>query len=479
MKTHLLKSISENDIMLYILIVSSVLMTTMKAQDMLWTRRFDLLQNEYGYCIAKDTSGNICIAGSYQAISGNVSDVLVVKYNSPGDLMWYRQFDTGYIDNGVDISTDKSGNIFVVSVYDDGTTERPGIIKFSPSGETLWSKTYPELANVNLLGIYVDTCSNIYACGIIVYSTNAIIVKCDTNGQILWSRLYNWGIWQGFYKILCDNANNIILSGFLYDTSGNSNLLVTKLNNLGDSLWTRRYNPGCQYVGGTQITTDNYENICVAGYAGDGQTFEIGVVVKYTPDGALIWSRNIHYHTYTTPAGVACDTYCNIYVSCYCETGNINNYCLIKLSPSGETLWTRSYDSGFDDLPGEVVVDRQNNPIITGSSSNGANYDILTIKYSGSSGIEISNNNVIQSEQFVRLFSNVIRNQQIRFSILKPNSYQITLYDIQGRKVKVLQDGFLKQGEHSFNISSLTSSIYFLKIKTKDCDITKKIVLAR
>ena len=445
-------------------------LATMKAQDTLWTRRFDQMRDEEASDITRDSSDNIISVGFSRDTLD--SDILLLKYNQSGNLLWYRLFNTGQIDWGFCVTTDRNANIYVGSYHSNLSVEKPGITKFSQSGETIWLRMYPQLANFWMTGITLDSLNNIYCCGKGVTSPAAFLMKCDSIGNILWQRFYNWSDGQSFEDIAINNFGEIFVTGSI----GAFALLTAKFNNNGDSIWSRTYSATSDSRG---IILDHQGNVIVAGYVTNWITYD-ALIVKYSPTGNIIWDKILNYRPIDYLMKVGVDNDNNIFVSGASGiTFDTLDYLLIKLSPFGETLWTASYNAGHNDCGTGVVIDRQNNPIITGKSSNGANYDVLTIKYSGSSGIEMPSSNIVQSEEFIRLFSNVIRNHRINLSILKPNSYQIALYDIQGKKIKVLQDGFLKQGEYSYNLSSVVAGIYFLKIKTKDYNETKKILLVK
>jgi len=65
---------------------------------------------------------------------------------------------------------------------------------------------------------------------------------------------------------------------------------------------------------------------------------------------------------------------------------------------------------------------------------------------------------------------------------LKNSTYvKITVYDRLGREVTVLVDENENEGDHSvtFNASSLTSGVYFYRIKTPEKTEVRKLVFAK
>jgi hypothetical protein len=474
LKTHIMKKINlkhyDINIIIFLLVV---IILISNAQDTIWTRRFNIDLDEEAWNVTKDIYDNVIVVGPLQ--DSVTSDILLLKYNQNGDLLWSRIFDTGQIDWGFCVATDLVGNIIVGSYHDDLIIEKPGLSKFSPAGDTIWSRMYPQLTNYWITGVCIDGQNNIYACGMSTVNSSALIAKFDTIGNILWYRFYCWGNTQTFSDIILDRNSNIFIVGDL--DYGPWVLLLAKFNNNGDSIWTRCYSDNNLMCDGLQLLVDTSGNIVIAGYIGIADSDVL--ILKYSSSGNLIWNRRINYRTIDRLNRIGIDNFDNIFVSGFSGTWNNFDYLLIKLTPSGETLWTRFYNAGYDDASAGVVIDGQNNPIITGKSSNGVNYDILTIKYSGSSGIEESNNKIILKDIFIRLYTNIITNWQICLSVLKPTNYMITLYDIQGRRIKTIQDGFLKGDEYSFNLGFISNGIYFLEIKAKNYKHTQKIIITK
>lgn len=461
---------------LYLLLILSF--TIIHSQNILWIKRLDLPQNEHGLGVASDSSENIIIAGPAQNLSGTSSDVLIVKYNKFGDTLWLRQYDTVQVDDAIDLTTDPNDNIIVASYHYDLLTERPGLIKFSQNGELLWARMYPALENYMLDGVASDSRSNIIACGHHWTRPQAVIVKCDTSGNPIWTRFHNWASSTEFWGIVLDTAENIIITGLLTYGPDSNALLVAKFNSSGDSIWTQYYTTGRWITHGTRTKLDNAGNIVVAGYDGDGHNSYDGLIFKYSPNGTMLWNRFLNFQAVDLPSGIAIDAHNNIFISGTCGNWDSLDYFLVKYSSSGETLWIRFYDAGSDDGSGGVVVDSQNNPIISGSSSNGTNYDILTIKYSGSSGIlDSTNAHRTGNNSFNIKFSNPInRLSKILLQIKKSNYYKIVLYNTLGEVVEIIYQGHLSKGEYYFPLSLNRTGCYFLRVESENNSVCRKII---
>ena len=463
---------------LYLLLILSF--TIIHSQNILWMKRLDLSQDEYGYCLTKDSSENIIISGAYQNTPGGNCDILILKCDSTGDTIWHRQYDRYPIDFPVDLAIEQNGNIIIASHHSEFSIEIPGLAKFSPDGETLWTRTYSKLAYYIIRGIVLDSFNNILACGASLDSPYTFISKFDTSGNLVWSRFYDWGRngWQDFCDIVLDTAENIIITGLLGETPDHGDLLVAKFNSNGDSIWTRRFSTGRWITEGISMILDSRGNIIVSGIDTDGSMSYDCVTVKYSATGSILWNRILDFQLLDYNTGVIVDSTGNIFVAGDCGMPERRDYFLVKYSPSGETLWTSFYNGEYDDISGGVTIDRQGNPIISGSSSNGTNYDILTIKYSGSSGIlDSTNAHRTGNNSFNIKFSNPInRLSKILLQIKKSNYYKIVLHNTLGEVVEIIYQGHLAKGEYYFPLSLNRTGCYFLRVESENNSVCRKII---
>jgi hypothetical protein len=88
------------------------------AGTLLWSRQFGTSNNDKISGVATDKQDNIYISGStgYENLAPRhtYSDAFVAKYDSAGNLLWYRQFgNAGIDDSATGVAVDSLGNAFV------------------------------------------------------------------------------------------------------------------------------------------------------------------------------------------------------------------------------------------------------------------------------------------------------------------------------------------------------------------------------
>ena len=116
----------------------------------LWAVNLGGEGNDLGYNIVRDGSGNIYISGCFSkvlrlgsksVVAPGFSDIYVAKFDPNGNLLWLNQA-------GLDTTSGTSDYIFVAS--------------FTPGGEHIATKLYPENESFSSYGLSFDEQGNLY-----------------------------------------------------------------------------------------------------------------------------------------------------------------------------------------------------------------------------------------------------------------------------------------------------------------------------
>jgi hypothetical protein len=143
----------------------------------LWTRRLGTANDDYGYGVATDASGNIYVTGyTGGGLDGNTNaggwDIFLTKYDTNGNKIWTKQLGTASGDVGYGVATDASGNIYLTGRTDgdlDGNTEIGYgdifLTKYDTDGNKIWTRELGTLGYDTGWGIATDSSGNIYVTG--------------------------------------------------------------------------------------------------------------------------------------------------------------------------------------------------------------------------------------------------------------------------------------------------------------------------
>ena len=143
-----------------------------------WTKQLGTSSGDYGNDVTTDSSDNIYVTGyTGGGLDGNTTsgnhDIVLVKYNSTGTKQWTKQLGTSSGDYGNDVTTDSSDNIYVTGYTGgglDGNTTSGNhdivLVKYNSIGTKQWTKQLGTSVGDQGLGVTTDSSGNIYVTGL-------------------------------------------------------------------------------------------------------------------------------------------------------------------------------------------------------------------------------------------------------------------------------------------------------------------------
>ncbi|UCH89374.1 MAG: T9SS type A sorting domain-containing protein [Thermoplasmata archaeon] len=193
-------------------------------------------------------------------------------------------------------------------------------------------------------------------------------IKYSPDGDTLWTQWYDNTFYNGADAVTTDRSDNIIIAGYIWTDSTNSDMHIVKYDSDANLLWTRTYGNGEEDVGESiyGVATDSKNDIIVTGKA----DYNLGdyLTLKYDSNGNLLWVRTYNGGWEDYAQDVIVDDSDNIIVTGYSDS-NINwDWCTIKYSPDGDIIWIRRYDIAITDWAFGVTTDREGNVIVVGET---------------------------------------------------------------------------------------------------------------
>lgn len=293
-------------------IEDSTIFKISSAGSIIWQTTFtDADTTIAGTDLILDLSGNIYICFYLSSSIG------VVKLNNSGVVQWQKQFNSSNIIYPQGISLDASGNVLVVGRIDDGLGKFSILIlKINSSGTLIWQNQYsatdPTSNQIYAGQITTDSASNIYVTGSFQtpgsFSDTGFVFKIDSSGMLIWQTNISPPVLNPstYYSgIVLDSNNDIYISGYGNPGGDANDLLITKLNNLGNIVWQRKFS-GAEndytYYFWAVKTIDVYNtSYAVTGYtySPNGLGAEV-VTLQFPTDGTLTGTYGDFQYAVTT-----------------------------------------------------------------------------------------------------------------------------------------------------------------------------------
>jgi hypothetical protein len=191
-----------------------------------WAMTYNGIGNsdDRAFGIIMDDNGFIYVAGSATNGVNNGEDVILLKYNAAGTVLWTRTFNNGgsSSDRALGIVVDNTGGyIFLTGYTLSGNNYNYLTLKYRDDGVFKWSKTYDRGSSSDdrAFGIVIDTYRNVVVTGSSEGNTSSFdyyTIRYDTDGVIMWSKRYN-GTNNGedrAHGLVVDSYNKYTITGY-------------------------------------------------------------------------------------------------------------------------------------------------------------------------------------------------------------------------------------------------------------------------
>ncbi|PBQ34030.1 hypothetical protein CNR22_20355 [Sphingobacteriaceae bacterium] len=145
-------------------------------------------------------------------------------------------------------------------------------------------------------------------------------------------------------------------------------------------------------VSSAPSSIDANSNVYTTGYSGFTSGADL-VAIKYDSTGVQQFVYTYNGGSFDVGNSIKVSSAGNVYVAGVTTATSgttAKNYIIVKLNSSGTQQWVKTYDRGVngDDEASDLAVDANGNVYVTGKSKNSSgNYDIVTLKLNGSTGV--------------------------------------------------------------------------------------------
>jgi uncharacterized delta-60 repeat protein len=327
--------------------------------DTVWTKRWDsdFHQGDGARDIALDFLGNVFVTGAAYR-GGNAWDCVTIKYSSSGVEQWVGLYtgELGDFDEGYAVTVDNSGNAYVTGRCGTNGSGDFLTIKYNPAGDSLWVKKYdgPDNGLDEAYDIAVDNSGNAYVTGRSLANNtgyDCLTIKYSPTGDSLWTKRFN-GTANDIdeaYALALDNSGNVCITGVSNHVGGSLDYVTIKYSGDGLEQLVQYYNgPGSSYDYAYSIAVDEEDNIYVTGESpGGSPTYTDVATIKYNSAGIEQWVQRYNGSGNSGDIGraIVVNNSGNVFVTGDCVgTGTSFDYVTIKYSQSV----TNVFDSGSD-----------------------------------------------------------------------------------------------------------------------------------
>jgi len=315
---------------------------------------------------------------------------------------------------------------------------------------------------------------------------NVTSSKRTVTGTMEWSKIYGGGSNDGAANIKeLANGGYIVVGTTSSFGMGGSDIYLLKLDENGDTLWTRTYG-GAQDDWGQTVWETSDSGFIILGnsrsfYPFPGYPYSDAYLIRTNSLGDTLWTKIYSYWdgnddiiSWLQPTSDGG----------YVMAGSsFDHIWVVKTNATGDTLWTSAYDIGTNEFA-TGIREVSSGYLLTGGVKFGPSanpYNFFLLKLGITTGI--SDNGTppgpfILNQNRPNPFST---NTTIDFVLKQTEAVTLKVYDVGGKEVAVLLSGKLNAGKHriSWDAAGLESGIYYYKLDTGPYSIIKKALLLK
>lgn len=207
-----------------------------------------------------------------------------------------------------------------------------------------------------------------------VLSSIASFIKFSSDNSVIWESNFDFGDNTCYINSVVVNEENMLVAiGHVYE-GGTNSILLMKLDNNGDEVWTKFYEFANNNNRGRSIVNayDGNGYYCLGSRSGTSN-----LLLRVNESGDTLWTKPIGNFNNYYPVEMTTTPDNSLIISVHNDMDTIG---YLKTDSLGNELWERKY--GTDSYNFCVsIADTYDNGLITANTvSNGGNYDLWIMK---------------------------------------------------------------------------------------------------
>lgn len=238
--------------------------------------------------------------------------------------------------------------------------------------QSFWSRTYGGANDDNAMSV-VETPDTGYL--VVGYTgsfgngaSDAFLLKTDSIGQYQWQKTYGAANIDVVEKIIACPSGGYLLAGYSNSYTLDYDAWVLKVDDLGDTLWTRKIGQE-DWDRIYSATNAGYGEYILAGesYSGNNQ-YEDGYLIKLNDNGDTLWTQ-----LFSLSGNESFKDIIKISETRYAVVGTTENIqtqerdgFLLLFDSNGNHLDTIFYDYGYKEFLNAMAMDPTNNSLMLG-----------------------------------------------------------------------------------------------------------------
>jgi hypothetical protein len=314
----------------------------------LWAKTYDNAGVDVARVVVADQNGGCFVTGYSNAGPGNTNlDYLTIHYDADGNQRWVSRLNGSgdWDDCPTAMILGGSGYLYLTGYSWGGATPQYDYLTVgldTLDGGTVWARRYDGSAVAPkadyAYAITQDDSQYVYVTGRAGEQGtwyDATTIKYTPAGTAIWVNRFDAGFagTDGGGQVAVDKNFNVYVGGIVLDAIDDMyDFLTFRIDQDNTNPWYQTYDAGIEDDDSlTAMVVDGGGNVCVTGWIYVYQGDVDWMTIKYSPDGAKIWSAS--HQTFgedDEPHGIVTDELGEYYITGFDWAGPDENFCTVK-----------------------------------------------------------------------------------------------------------------------------------------------------
>ncbi len=341
-----------------------------------------------GRGIAQIYDYSCSVVGGYQEANSSDEHIFLTRFDSEGDLMYEHIFEMEGKQR-IHTVTDTLDTCFLMA----GETDHSGgdglMVKFNNTGDLQWGLGIGATFHEQINDIAYTAASHVVAVGKTNTPSNghtydAMLLKLNAVGEVLYTRAFGGGGNDTAASIAITQTGQYIIAGSVhYLTQG---MMLAYYNSAGDRIWVKAFFPSQErskvsevngtFAGADAAITSTRDYILVGTSYDERDDPSRLLIAKVNKTGVEDWiyAYGGRYHTIAHSVAIMDDDDF-VVVGSYVYSSGEKDAFIAVFNKKGDRKWSKRYSEGAYTVAYKVVINDQNQLVVTGSTQEDANAD--------------------------------------------------------------------------------------------------------
>lgn len=254
--------------------------------NLIWLKTYGGMEEDIAYCI-KEKDSTFVIAGKTKSYGNGGYDIFTFTINANGDSLRFNTYGTpaDEIARHIEVTKD-SGFIIAGSAWNATDSVDIYLLKLDALENLQWDKRFRQQKNNYGYSVQPTLDSGYILCGFHEDSTqfqirDIFVIKTDSSGLEVWRSTSSFGSWSyegtmlhsikqtktgEYIAVGTDHLQIVCRTNGSRGNDSQSNLFITKLDSIGNLIWSQSYNPWSGMQMGMDVAIMNDSTYIFCGF---------------------------------------------------------------------------------------------------------------------------------------------------------------------------------------------------------------------